>query len=130
MAITEGQSLPIAISLASASPHETQLVDQTLAELVTESPKTLIGDKAYDSAPLQAKVALEYQIELKAPKRKKPGEPSALPPPEGYGNRWKVERFFAWLQNYRRIVTRWEYHAENFLGFIHLACILIISKRL
>jgi transposase len=27
--------------------------------------------------------------------------------------RWLVERFFAWLQWQRRIVVRWEYHAQN-----------------
>jgi transposase len=39
-----------------------------------------------------------------------------------YCKRWKVERLFAWLHNFRRLVTRWEYHIENFLGFVHLAC--------
>jgi transposase len=31
--------------------------------------------------------------------------------------RWLVERFFAWIQWQRRILVRWEYHAQNFLGF-------------
>jgi hypothetical protein len=33
---------------------------------------------------------------------------------------------FAWMQNYRRLVTRWEYHIENFLGFVQLACLLML----
>ena len=33
-----------------------------------------------------------------------------------YRRRWKVERLFAWLQNFRRIVVRYERVAENFLG--------------
>ena len=44
--------------------------------------------------------------------------------------RWKIERFFAWLHNSRRLVTRWEYHAENFLTMLHLACILIFLRHL
>jgi transposase len=44
--------------------------------------------------------------------------------------RWKVERLFAWMQNYRRLVTRWEYHIENFFGFVHLACLLIPATHL
>jgi transposase len=47
-----------------------------------------------------------------------------------YCRRWKVERLFAWMQNYRRLVTRWEYHIENFFGFVHLACLLIPAKYL
>lgn len=35
-----------------------------------------------------------------------------------FKRRWKVERLFAWLQNFRRIVVRYEYHAENFLGMV------------
>jgi len=42
---------------------------------------------------------------------------------ERYRRRWKVERLFAWMHNFRRLVTRWEYHIENFLGFVHLACL-------
>jgi len=46
-----------------------------------------------------------------------------------YKRRWLVERLFAWLQNYRRLVTRWERHAENFLGFLHLGCICILLRH-
>jgi hypothetical protein len=38
---------------------------------------------------------------------------------------WKVERLFARLQNFRRIVVRYERVAENFLGMLHLVCSLI-----
>ena len=31
--------------------------------------------------------------------------------------RWLVERFFGWIQWQRRILVRWEYHTQNFLGF-------------
>jgi transposase len=47
-----------------------------------------------------------------------------------YRRRWKVERLFAWMQNYRRLVTRWEYHIENFLGFVQLACLLMLLRHL
>ena len=36
-----------------------------------------------------------------------------------YCRRWKVDRLFAWLHNSRRLVTRWEYHAENFLAIFN-----------
>ena len=47
-----------------------------------------------------------------------------------YRRRWKVERLFAWLQNFRRIVVRYERFAENFLGMLHLACCLILLRGL
>ena len=46
-----------------------------------------------------------------------------------YKRRWKVERLFAWLQNYRRLVTRFEYYAENFLAFLKLAAFMILAKK-
>jgi len=51
-----------------------------------------------------------------------------------YRRRWKIERLFAWLHNYRRIVIRWEHHAENhaenFLGMLQLACAVILLRYL
>ena len=46
-----------------------------------------------------------------------------------YCRRWKIERLFAWLQNFRRLVTRYERHAENFLAFVQLGCIIILSRQ-
>ena len=36
---------------------------------------------------------------------------------------------FAWLQNFRRLVVRYEYHLENFLAMIQLGCIVILLRR-
>ena len=47
-----------------------------------------------------------------------------------YRRRWKVERLFAWLHNFRRLIVRYEYRPENFLGMVHLAVVLIFLRRL
>ena len=132
MAITDGTGLPIAISITSASPHEVTLVEQTLDATVTKGdPERLIGDAAYDSDALDARLATERDIELIAPHRSnrvnitQDGRPMRR-----YRRRWKIERLFAWLQNFRRIVTRWERHAENYRGFVQLGCILILLRHL
>ena len=39
-----------------------------------------------------------------------------------------IERLFAWLQNFRRIVVRYEHYAENYLGFVKLSCLLILLR--
>jgi len=43
-----------------------------------------------------------------------------------YSRRWRVERLFAWLHWFRRLVTRYEYHIENSLGMVRLACIKLL----
>ena len=53
MAIADGAGLPIALCTASASPHETKFVKELINHCITEDkPERLIGDKAYDSDPL------------------------------------------------------------------------------
>jgi len=130
MAVADGAGFPVAISVGSASPHEVRLVEETLEKrLVEAKPERLIGDKAYDSDPLDLRLA-EQGIMLIAPhknNRKKPKtqDGRAL---RRYRRRWKVERLFAWLQNYRRILVRYERFLENYLAFVQLACILIFVK--
>jgi hypothetical protein len=40
------------------------------------------------------------------------------------------QRLFAWLHWFRRLVIRWEYHAENFLGMVQLGCIKIMLRHI
>ncbi|HXX13860.1 MAG TPA: transposase, partial [Candidatus Eremiobacteraceae bacterium] len=47
-----------------------------------------------------------------------------------YRRRWKIERLFAWLHNFRRVVIRWEYYPENFLAMVQLACAVILLRYL
>ena len=47
-----------------------------------------------------------------------------------YKRRWKGERLFAWLGSFRRLVVRYERRVDNFLGFVHLACIVILLRQL
>jgi transposase len=46
-----------------------------------------------------------------------------------YRRRWKIERSIGWLQNFRRLVTRYEYYARLFHGFIQLACLIVAMRR-
>ncbi len=130
MVVADNASLPLAIHAASASPHEVTLVGETLLQsFIAEQPKRLIGDKAYDSDPLDEQLA-ELGIELIAPhksnRKKAPTQDGR--PLRRYKRRWKVERLWAWLQNFRRVATRFDYHVENFLGFVHLGCIKILLR--
>lgn len=108
------------------------LVEATLeACFLDELPQRLVGDKAYDSDPLDARLAEERNVELITPhrsgRRKPPSQDGR--PLRRYRRRWKIERLFAWLQNFRRLVVRYEYHLDNFLAMIQLGCILILLRR-
>ena len=104
---------------------------QTLAtSFVAEPIEHLIGDAAYDSDKLDRDMA-ETGVTMIAPHR---GNRKNLTQDgrvlRRYRRRWKIERLFAWLQNFRRLVTRYEYHLDNFTGMLHLACCMILLRRL
>jgi transposase len=130
MAIADRAGRPLAVCAASASPHEVTLVVPTLdSRFVNEVPQRLIGDRAYDADPLDAAL-LQWGIEMIAPHRRNRKRPKTQDgrPLRRYRRRWKIERLFAWLGNFRRLVVRYERHALNYLGFVHLGCILILLR--
>jgi transposase len=133
MAICDGHGLPLAVHVASASPYEPHLVPATLdARFLRELPARLIGDRGYDSDPLDTLLRNRYGVELIAAHKRNRRRPATQDgrPLRRRRRRWKIERLFAWLHNSRRLVTRWEYHVENFLGMLQLACARILLRHL
>jgi transposase len=108
-----------------------KLVEATIDSGFTQhAPDRLIGDKAYDSDGLDAQLLEDRQIELIAPHKQ---NRKRSPTQDGrklrrYRRRWKVERLFAWMQNFRRLVVRYEYHVENFLALVQLGFSIILLR--
>jgi transposase len=132
MGLTDAFGLPIAVDATSASPHEVTLVDDTLdACFLKDVPDKITGDRAYDSDKLDEHLAKERGVEMIAPhkvnRRKAATQDGRVL--RRYKKRYKVERLFAWLQNFRRLVVRYEYHLENFLAMIRLGCVIILLRR-
>jgi transposase len=130
MAITTKDSRPHSVQVFSATPFETNLVEQTFKRRFSKARiGKLVGDKAYDSDPLDKQMK-RRGVEVVAPhkrnrKRKKTQDGRKL---RSYKKRWTIERFFAWLQNYRRCLVRWERKLENFQAFIYLASVIMLLR--
>lgn len=131
MVIADAAGLPLAMHTTSASPHEVTLVEATLDETLTVGrPQRLIGDLAYDSDPLDQRLAAQG-VELIAPHKRNRVKPAtqdarAL---RRYRRRWKIERLFAWLNKFKRVMTRWDRLIDHFNAFVHLACSMILMRR-
>ena len=131
MVLTDGRGLPLGIDTASASPHEVTLIEPLLEKRVLRGkPRRLIYDLAADSDPLRKRL-WRRGIDLICPHRK---NRTKVVTQDGrklrrYRRRWKVERSISWLQNFRRLVTRYEYHAHLFHGFAQLACLIVTLKQ-
>jgi transposase len=102
MAVSDCHGLPVSICVESATPHEVKLATSTLVQMVIpDAPRNVIGDNAYDSDKLDAELRY-YGIEVIAPHRSNRGiKTQDRRRLRRYRRRWKIERLFAWLQNFR-----------------------------
>ena len=138
MVVADGQGVPLGVQLASASPHECTLIESTLEQVAVprtgrgrprKNPERLIYDRAADNDALRARLK-RRGIELICPnrsnKRVKTQDGRAL---RRYRRRWKIERTIAWLQNFRRLVVRYERHTKMFRAFLHVACLIITLRQ-
>lgn len=132
MVLVDARGLPVAVDTTPANPHESRLVQRLFDFMLPEErPERVIGDKAYDSDELDAALADEG-IEMIAPHRqnRKPENVTQDGRPlRRYARRWTVERTIAWIQNFRRLCIRWEKSTKLFQGFLHLACTLLLLRK-
>ncbi len=132
MAVVDANGLPIGLRVCTAGEHEVKQAQDTVLECWTvQLPQRTIADRAFDSDALD-QCLWEYGVEVIAPHRKnrKPENKTQ----DGrklrrYKRRWKVERFFAWLGNFRRLLVRHERKVRNYEGFAHLATLIILVRN-
>ncbi|MES2792143.1 MAG: transposase [Planctomycetota bacterium] len=132
MVLADGHGIPVAAEIHSASPAEVNLIESLLdGQPLPKAPARLIYDRAADSDPLRDRLE-SRGIDLICPHRSNRVKPARQ---DGrklrrYKNRYKIERLNSWIQNFRRLVVRYEYHATIFLGFVQLACMMIVMRKL
>ena len=139
MVVVDGQGVPLGVHLDSASPNEVTLIETTLEQVAVprkgpgrpkKNPQRLIYDKAADSDPLRKRLKARG-IDLICPHRAKRIKPKQQ---DGrklrrYRRRWKVERTFAWLGNFRHLVVRYDRDIRMYRAFFHLACLIITLRQ-
>lgn len=139
--LTDGSGIPLAFLVTAANVSEQKValavVDRVRVPQVRgrprQRPATLAADKGYDSVGFR-RALWRRGIQSSIPprvwptRRRRVGRPPKIHPASTY--RWKVERSFAWLDNWRRLVVRWEYHLENYLALTLLACIMFSLARI
>jgi transposase len=137
MVVVDGQGVPLGSQLTSATPAEVRFAESTLESIGLfrggrpKKPQRLIADRGYDSNPLRLRLQARG-IRLIVPHRRNRtrnliNDGRTL---RRYRKRWKIERTFAWLGNYRRLVVRYDRHLTMYRAFFHLACALITMRFL
>jgi transposase len=115
--VVDGQGLPIRLGLTAGQTHDGQIAHQLLDNL---GPRTIVlADKAYDADRIRALIEEQGatpNIPAKSNRKWKPCFSKRL-----YRERNLIERFFSKLKHFRRIATRYDKLAENFLAMVQLA---------
>lgn len=101
-------------------------------QIADRVPELLIYDHAADSDAMRERLQSEWKIELVCPHRKnrtrRPLQDSRAC--RRYKQRFKVERTHCRFHNFRRTIIRYETTLARYMGWIHLACLLITLRRL
>jgi transposase len=117
----DGLGQPTTILLSPGQDHDVTKAPELIHD--SEAAK-VIADKAYDSDPLVAKIEAQGATAV-IPPRKNRTEARAYDKEE-YKKRNVVERFINLLKQSRRVATRYEKTARNFLGFVLLASTIVM----
>lgn len=131
MVLVDGQGTPLGAYLDAASPAEVTLLAKTLKTIPTSGkPKRLIADRGYDSNAVRS-LLTDRHIEPIIPAR---SNNTRATHQDGrklrrYRHRWIVERTFAWLGWFRRLVVRYDRLLATYGGFFHLACALLTLRK-
>ncbi|MDT4330769.1 IS5 family transposase [Methylomonas sp. MV1] len=132
--LVDQEGMPCGVALAGANVHDSRLVTATLEGHVSPAPKIkpeekphLCLDKAYDMKRVETEVRNHgYTPHIRRIGEEKQRGPQDIHP----ARRWVVERTFAWLKGFRAIRTRYTCRGTNYLALLHLACAIVLNRRI
>jgi transposase len=118
-AVVDTNGLPVRLALTAGEAHDNRLADKLLSRL--KSGSLLLADRGYDADWIRALAARKGAL-ANIPPRCNRTEPICFSP-YLYRARHSVERFFNKIKHCRRIATRYDKLAANYLAFVQLASI-------
>ena len=128
----EGAGKPVAFVLTPGQQHEASVFEELMTRGAVRRPgggrprirpKRVCGDKGYSSRKIRSYLrrrGIRYTIPRRSNERRNGPFNRAL-----YRMRNLVERSINRLKQFRRIATRYEKKAENYLAMLHIGSILL-----
>jgi IS5 family transposase len=139
--VTEGNGLPLASLVTAANVSEVTVGLEVLDWVKVprpqgrprQRPASLAADKSYDSADFRWELR-RRGIQPSIPRREwknRRRRPGRLPLAHSISqSRWKVERSHGWLDNWRRLVTRYDWYTGSYVAFLTIACFMVTLARI
>jgi hypothetical protein len=90
-------------------------------------------DRAYQSKPIEQEIIKRGYVPHIPYKRKRGQIMKNINQKRYYpskNKRWVVERTNTWHNRFRKLFTRYEKKVENYLGWVHLSCSIIIYRKI
>ena len=145
--LTDKEGIPISVVISSANTHDiklvTEVVDSAVIRRRPSSYKTkpekrrklqhLCLDKAYNSEPDEQELIKRgsaYSTQKKKRWWDQAETQQILNRKKYSARRWVVERTNSWHNRFRKLFTRYEKNAENYLGLVQFSCFIIIYRRI
>ena len=132
--LIDGKGAPLGLHLTGANRHDMKGLAALLRTgLIMPRPKPTVRkqqhlclDKAYDYDTIEHLLAeLGYTSHIK---RRGQVDQPGVGEPLHRPRRWKVERTISWMNNMRKLRTRWEKKAENYQALCMLAAALQLHR--
>ncbi|MFZ0693640.1 MAG: IS5 family transposase [Alphaproteobacteria bacterium] len=111
-AIVDGKGRPLNFIVTGGQVHDSQVVEEVLD--TPKPPLAVSADKAYDSEKVRQQIKDEGALPV-IPNRSNATK-KAYCPKRIYRRRHKIENFFCRIKDWRRIATRYDKLARNFLA--------------
>ncbi len=152
--LTDKKGIPISVVISSASTHDIKLVTDVIdnrvikRQLPSNKPKPgtrrrrlqhLCLDKAYNSEQEEQELIKRGYV-LHIPQKRKRNEKEeeevkgitqrCSNRKKYSAKRWVIERTNSWHNRFRKLFTRYEKKAENYLGLVQLSCCIIIYRKI
>ena len=111
-AVVDRKGRPLNFIVAGGQVHDSQVVEEVLD--TSNPPLAVVADKAYDSQKVRQQIMDEGALPV-IPSRDNAIK-KAYCPKHIYRRRHKVENYFCRIKDWRRIATRYDKLARNFLA--------------
>jgi len=120
-AVADAKGRLLSILLTGGEAHDCPIAEELIHQ--SKAAKKILGDKAYDSAPLRR------QIKRRGAKPVIPNKSNRKQPfpfdRKSYKLRHRIENAFCRLKDFRRIATRYDRLARNFFASVCLVAAIV-----
>ncbi len=134
--------MPLSIFISPANIHDSRLYLPTIENVriilpvgapITR-PKLINGDAAFDTKDIRSYnkirgIKSNIPVNRRNRKKKKRGRPIKLDK-NTYKERSAVERFFSWIEAFKKVSPRHERLEHSYLGLVTLSCSLMLWRVL